>query len=297
MADKINVSVLKSNQIRKLADGMIAPAKEDVQEELAIDHAAEPIKNLHDINRISKYLIDHYRFRDNMLFIVGINFGLRVSDLRVLRFSNLINDNLTFKDTFPVFEKKTRNTRKKKKNRYITVNNAVVDAVTLFLEHTDGVCLSDYMFKATSNRGKNLGKPLAIQSINRILVELANELGLNIKMSSHSLRKTFCYHQMVMSNNDPRKLLLLQKMLGHSTPSQTLDYIGITGEEIEEAYKKLNLGSLTENYLVDSMIMEYGSQDDEPEPMPAEEKPQEYVINFPQATKQTTEQPSAVTYS
>lgn len=297
MADKINVSVLKSNQIRKLADGMIAPAKEDVQEELAIDHAAEPIKNLHDINRISKYLIDHYRFRDNMLFIVGINFGLRVSDLRVLRFSNLINDNLTFKDTFPVFEKKTRNTRKKKKNRYITVNNAVVDAVTLFLEHTDGVCLSDYMFKATSNRGKNLGKPLAIQSINRILVELANELGLNIKMSSHSLRKTFCYHQMVMSNNDPRKLLLLQKMLGHSTPSQTLDYIGITGEEIEEAYKKLNLGSLTENYLVDSMIMEYGSQDDEPEPMPVEEKPQEYVINFPQATKQTTEQPSAVTYS
>lgn len=297
MADKINVSVLKSNQIRKLADGMIAPAKEDVQEELAIDHAAEPIKNLHDINRISKYLIDHYRFRDNMLFIVGINFGLRVSDLRVLRFSNLINDNLTFKDTFPVFEKKTRNTRKKKKNRYITVNNAVVDAVTLYLEHTDGVCLSDYMFKATSNRGKNLGKPLAIQSINRILVELANELGLNIKMSSHSLRKTFCYHQMVMSNNDPRKLLLLQKMLGHSTPSQTLDYIGITGEEIEEAYKKLNLGSLTENYLVDSMIMEYGSQDDEPEPMPVEEKPQEYVINFPQATKQTTEQPSAVTYS
>lgn len=297
MADKINVSVLKSNQIRKLADGMIAPAKEDVQEELAIDHAAEPIKNLHDINRISKFLIDHYRFRDNMLFIVGINFGLRVSDLRVLRFSNLINDNLTFKDTFPVFEKKTRNTRKKKKNRYITVNNAVVDAVTLFLEHTDGVCLSDYMFKATSNRGKNLGKPLAIQSINRILVELANELGLNIKMSSHSLRKTFCYHQMVMSNNDPRKLLLLQKMLGHSTPSQTLDYIGITGEEIEEAYKKLNLGSLTENYLVDSMIMEYGSQDEEQEPVPVEDKPQEYVINFPQAAKPTTEQPSAVTYS
>lgn len=297
MADKINVSVLKSNQTRKLADGMIAPAKENVQEELAIDHAAEPIKNLHDINRISKYLIDHYRFRDNMLFIVGINFGLRVSDLRVLRFSNLINDNLTFKDTFPVFEKKTRNTRKKKKNRYITVNNAVVDAVTLFLEHTDGVCLSDYMFKATSNRGKNLGKPLAIQSINRILVELANELGLNIKMSSHSLRKTFCYHQMVMSNNDPRKLLLLQKMLGHSTPSQTLDYIGITGEEIEEAYKKLNLGSLTENYLVDSMIMEYGSQDEEQEPVPVEDKPQEYVINFPQATKPTTEQPSAVTYS
>lgn len=289
-----NIKVLKENQVRKLADGMIAPAKENVQEELAVDHAAEPIKSLQDINRISKYLIDHWRFRDNMMFIVGINFGLRVSDLRVLRFSNLINDNLTFKDTFPVFEKKTRNTRKKKKNRYITINNAVVEAVTLFLEHTDGVCLSDYMFKATSNRGKNLGKPLAIQSINRILTELADELGLNIKMSSHSLRKTFCYHQMVMSNNDPRKLLLLQKMLGHSTPAQTLDYIGITGEEIEEAYRKLNLGSITENYLVDSAIMETGLVEDEPED--TEEKPQEYSIVFPQVATET-ERPKAVAYS
>ncbi len=291
----IDIRALKENRVRKLADGMISPAKENVDEELAIDHAAEPVKDLHDINRISKYLIDHGRYRDNMLFIVGINFGLRASDLRVLRFSNLINDNLTFKDTFPVFEKKTRNTRKRKKNRYITVNNAVVDAVTLFLEHTEGVSLSDYMFKATSNRGKNLGKPLTIQSINRILVGLANELDLNIKMSSHSLRKTFCYHQMVMSNNDSRKLLLLQKMLGHSTPAQTLDYIGITGEEIEEAYKKLNLGSLTENYLVDSMIMESGAQDDEMEI--TKDKPQEYAITFPQALQSNEQHAAVANYS
>ena len=75
-------------------------------------------------------------------------------------------------------------------------------------------------------------------------------------MSTHTLRKTFAYHQMVMSNNDPRKLLLLQKMMGHSTSAQTLDYIGITGEEIEEAYRKLNLGSATCNYLIDSDMVE-----------------------------------------
>ena len=37
----------------------------------------------------------------------------------------------------------------------------------------------------------------------------------------------------------------------------TLDYIGITCEEIEAAYKKLNLGSARHNYLVDSNIVEY----------------------------------------
>ena len=66
-----------------------------------------------------------------MLFIVGINFGLRVSDLIRLRFATLINEYLTFKTKFPILEIKTRNTRKVKKNRYITINDAVMDAVIL----------------------------------------------------------------------------------------------------------------------------------------------------------------------
>lgn len=251
----ISVSDLKRNY-RKLEYGIIAPAKEAVYCELAPEHTSEPIKSMDDIFRISKYLIEKERYRDNMLFIVGINFGLRVSDLRMLRFSNLINDNFMFKDSFAVFEKKTRNTRKRKKNRYISINHAVIEAVTLYLEHTEGVCLSDFMFRSESNRGKNKNEPLTIKSIDRILKDIAFDLDLNIKVSTYTLRKTFCYHQMVMSHNDTRKLLLLQKMLNHSSPAQTLDYIGITSEEIDEAYKKLNLGSENYSYLIDSSIDE-----------------------------------------
>lgn len=251
--DYINPRLLRANT-RKVAAGLIAPAKEYVEEEIVKDHAAEPIKSMLDIDRVSRFLINQGRYRDNMLFIVGINFGLRVSDLRVLRFANLINDNFTFKDKFAVFEKKTRNTRKRKKNRYITINDAVVEAVTLFLEKTDGVCLSDYMF--TSNMGKAEGNvPLTRGTIDRILKGIADDLGLNIHMSTHTLRKTFAYHMMLMAHNDPRQLLLLQKMLNHSTPAQTLDYIGITAEEIDEAYKELNLGS-TKNYLANASIIE-----------------------------------------
>ncbi len=255
IANLINTEELKRNS-RKLSLGLIAPAKEEAYCELAPEHSAEPIKSMDDIERISKYLVDNGRYRDNMLFIVGINFGLRVSDLRMLRFCNLINENLTFKDNFAVFEKKTRNTRKRKKNRYITINTAVVEAVILYLENTPGVSLSDYMFRCESNRGINSGEPLRNQSIDRILKGIAADLDLNIRMSTHTLRKTFCYHQMLMSHNDNRKLLLLQKMLGHASPAQTLDYIGITGEEIEEAYSKLNLGSIRHNYLINSDIGE-----------------------------------------
>lgn len=99
------MQALQRSKIRSAA-GLIAPATEETHCELAPEHAAEPIKSLDDIYAISEFLISQKRYRDNMLFIVGINFGLRVSDLRMLRFSNLINDNFTFRDNFPVYEKK-----------------------------------------------------------------------------------------------------------------------------------------------------------------------------------------------
>lgn len=255
--DTINLSRIRNDRDRRLASGLIAPAVETVDDELAAEHAAEPIKSLDDISRIAEYLLKQKRYRDYLLFIVGINFGLRVSDLRSLRFSNLINDNFVFRDRFPIFEKKTRNTRKKKKNRYITINNAVIDAVTCYLEHTPGVCLSDFLFRSESNNGSNQNQPLTNRSIDRILKGIAADCGLSMRISTHTLRKTFCYHQMLMSHNDPRKLLLLQKMLNHSSAAQTLDYIGITAEEFDEAYRNLNLGSAYQNYMISSTIVEY----------------------------------------
>lgn len=237
----INVRTVE-NSIRKVNSDYLKPAQEEVQIDIAGEHTSEPIKNIEDINRISAYLITNNRYRDNMLFIVGINFGLRVSDLVKLRFAHLIDENNNFRRTFPILEKKTRNTRKNRKNRYITINDAVMDAVVLYLQHNPSN-LDDYMFKSESNHGCNSGKPLDRKSVDRILKGIAEDLNINAKIATHSLRKTFGYHQMVMSGNDPRKLLLLQKMFGHSTSAQTLDYIGITGEEIEEAYLNLNLGS------------------------------------------------------
>lgn len=254
-SDLINISTVQQS-CRKLKAGLIAPATEEVHCELAKEHSAEPIKSMDDIIRISQFLIEKKRFRDNMLFIVGINFGLRVSDLRTLRFSHLINDDCTFRDRFPILEKKTKNTRKHQRNRYISINTAVVEAVTLYLENTPGVHLSDYMFRSASNNGCNENKPISKQAVDAVLKGVAKDLGLGNRMATHSLRKTFAYHQMVMSGNDPRKLLLLQKMFGHSTAAQTLDYIGITSEEIDEAYRMLNLGSVQHNYLVGSDISE-----------------------------------------
>lgn len=251
----IDTATVKQSR-RVLRDGLIAPAVENTSYQIAGEHTSDPIKSIDDIYSISDWFISHGRYRDNMLFIVGINFGLRVSDLLTLRFSHLIDDQFRFKTTFPILEKKTKNTRKVQKNRYITINDAVVDAVLLYLEHTPGVKLSDYMFRGESNRCGGSNKPMHRNSVERILKEVGTALGIEAHIATHTLRKTFAYHQMLISNNDPRKLLLLQRMFGHSTSAQTLDYIGITGEEIEAAYMELNLGARHKPYLVDSTIGE-----------------------------------------
>lgn len=254
----IDMRKLNSNVV-KLQAGLIAPACEDVQSVTVTEHSAQPIKDMETIFRISDYLTANHRWRDNMLFIVGINFGLRVSDLLMLRFCDLITPEFLFKDTFAVFEKKTRNTRSKKKNRYITVNKAAIDAVTLYLQNTPGIKLSDYLFRSEASNNQDQNVPLTRQAVDKILKGIARDLDLNIRFSTHSLRKTFGYFQMAMGGNDPRRLLLLQKMFGHSTSAQTLDYIGITEDEIRDAYLDLNLGSQDRRYLIDSRIGEYES--------------------------------------
>lgn len=241
---RIDLGKLKAGRcVRKLSDeAEILPATESSDLPVTPEHAAEPIKNLEDIHRVCCYLRQQERYRDHMLFVVGINFGLRVSDLLALRFCDLLNEDSTFKGSFKILEKKTSNTRKHKRNRYIAINDAVMDAVELFLRNTEGVRLSDYLFRSESNRGGNVNRPITRNSVDRILKGIAADCHLNIHMSTHTLRKTFAYHQMVMSNNDPRKLLLLQKMFGHSSTMETMSYIGITEEEITAAYRDLNLG-------------------------------------------------------
>jgi len=231
-----------SRQRRQLEPGLIGEAKEEVPMDVVIEHDSEPIKSLETIKEISDYLVAKKRYRDNMLWIVGINFGLRISDLLQLRFCNLIDEHFCFRQTFPILEKKTRNTRKVARNRYITINDAVIDAVTLYLKYNH--CkLDDYMFRSESNRGITENVPLHRNSVYNMLQGIKRDLHIEARMATHTMRKTFGYHQMVMSGNDPRKLMLLQKIFGHSSPTITLDYIGITEEEIAEAYLNLNLGS------------------------------------------------------
>ncbi len=222
--------IIDTNKLKKVNQSRIGAHEFFSPQEIncapSPEHSAEAIKSTNDIIRISEYLISNKRYRDNMLFIAGINFGLRVNNLRMLRFSDLINENMTFKESL---------------NSYVKINNAVTDAVILYLENTPGVSLNDYMFKGESNRC-NKNEPLVSNSIDRILKGIAKDLDLNIKVSTDTLRKTYCYHVMVQYYGDSKRMQSLLKLLNHKSILQTLYYIGVTSQEIIDAHNDLSGG-------------------------------------------------------
>lgn len=203
--------------------------------------AAEPIKSLEDIQYISQYLIQNGRYRDNLLFVAGINFGLRCGDLLQLKVGHLLTeDGTAYRDKIVIREQKT------KKIREAYLNDAICDAADLYFGAAGTVDLNDYLFKSQCNRVKSKGAPMTVRSVERLLKTIINEeCGLDVHASTHTLRKTFSYHILMNAPDRTRAVEFLMKILGHSSPSVTLAYAGITKDEIEQSYKNLNLAKDT----------------------------------------------------
>ncbi len=199
------------------------------------EHDAEPIKKIEDILAISKYYIDSKKYRDNLLFITGINTGLRQSDLRRLRLCDVMNKDMTEKTDIAVGELKTN------KVRHIAINDAIKKALRLYLENVD-VGLGDFLFRSNSNNGSNINKPIERYSIQRILQSAVKHVGLGIRCGTHTMRKTFGYQFMKQNERNPRALHFLMDLFNHSSEAITLRYIGINKEEKQQAYLSLNLG-------------------------------------------------------
>ena len=210
---------------------------DDASQDIA-KHSAEPIKSVEDIIKVQEYFIKNKKYRDNLLFTLGINVGLRCGDLVQVKVGHLLTeDGSSYRDSFTIREGKTN------KVRTCYLNDAVYDAADLYFANAGEVSLNDFLFKSASTRDKDIDQPLSVVSVERILKAAINdECQLSVRASTHCLRKTFAYHVIMTAQDRSRAIEFLQKILGHSSQSITLRYAGITDDEIRETYKGLCLG-------------------------------------------------------
>ena len=164
----------------------------------------DPIRELGDIKSIKKLLSDNPR--DLCLFTLGINTNLRAGDLLSITAGQV--KNLKPMDEIEVREKKTG------KIRRISLNKACVTSIKNLLASRTYVD-DEPLF--VGQRGR-----LTVPSVNRMVKSWCKAINLQGNFGSHTLRKTWGYHQRVTFGKGLPELMVC---FNHSTQRQTLDYL------------------------------------------------------------------------
>src|SRR5210317_1791869 len=93
----------------------------------------EPIRDRKKIAQIKNLLRGQRRNRDLLLFVVGINTALRISDLLQLRVSHFFDDRQRIRKRFWIREKK------RGKRQEIVINESIREALSEYIKAYPGI--------------------------------------------------------------------------------------------------------------------------------------------------------------
>ena len=185
-------------------------------------NVVQPIRDKNKLEEMKEELKKNGT-RDYLLFLLGINTGLRISDIVKLQVKDVKDPSGAMKEYVTIIEKKTNKLKK------FPICNGLLAELT---KYTNNMEQEQYLFQ--SQKGTN--KPITTVQAYRILNKAGANIGLE-EIGTHTMRKTFGYHH-YQQNKD---VAILQEIFNHSAPSITLRYIGINQDNIDMAYKNFSL--------------------------------------------------------
>ena len=181
----------------------------------------EPIRRIRDVKAIAKLLSDNKR--DRLLFLIGVNNGLRVGDLLKLQVKDVAH--LKVGDTLAIKESKTG------KNNILVVNKTVYKALREYLTEAGepqghlGQRPNGYLFASK----KMKDQPLKVNSVNKLVKGWCRAINLQGNYGAHTLRKTWGYLQRTRHGVG---FEVIAKRYNHSNPAVTMRYLGIEDKEV-----------------------------------------------------------------
>lgn len=179
----------------------------------------QPLRTNDDIEDM-KVILRHMKMgaRNQLLFLVGINTGLRCSDIVALKVETVKQDNPLIRE------------QKTGKWRQISLV-ALRPYITNYLEQT-GLTDNDWLFPSRVGNGH-----LTRNGVYRFLNVAAEQLGRH-DIGTHTMRKTYGYW-FYKKYGDVRSLMV---DFGHASQEITLHYIGITQDEVLQKKQQLLIG-------------------------------------------------------
>jgi integrase len=182
----------------------------------------QPIRDKRKLEAIKQHLRNQSE-RDYILFMVGINTGLRISDILPLQVGKVKGSHLD------IIEKKTH------KRKLIKINKSLRKVLDAYVA---GKPDYEYLFKGRSKKHLNglRDEPIDCSMAYKILSKAARDFGIR-EIGTHSLRKTFGYHFYLKT----RDIALLMDLFNHSEQNVTLRYIGIKQDTLDDALDAFEL--------------------------------------------------------
>ncbi|MEK9200333.1 site-specific integrase [Ureibacillus sp. FSL E2-3493] len=177
----------------------------------------QPLRTAQEIGDMRWALERYASSRDLFLFNLGINTGLRVSDLVPLKVKDVKE-----KVHLVITEQKNGKTKR------FMLPKATREMIEDYIR---GMQEEDYLFSSRKGNG-----PISTTQAYRSLQKAADVLGRD-DIGTHTMRKTFGYHH-YKRNKD---VATLQHIFNHSAPSITLKYIGITDDEIDATMEDFSI--------------------------------------------------------
>ena len=177
-----------------------------------------------------------FEHRNRGLFMLGVSTGGRISELLSLTIGDVYQNGRAVTDL--LFDKSI--VKGGEISRAVPVNSdgrrAISDLIAWHEEKYNTIAPSRPLFPS---RNKNGSVAMNRQTAHEMLKKAFTAAGLNGKLATHSLRKSFAQRVYEESSD----IYLVQELLGHRNVSTTQKYIGVNYATARETVEAMALGS------------------------------------------------------
>jgi integrase len=166
-----------------------------------------------------------------LLFVVGINTALRISDLLELQVGYFLDDHQHIKPRFWIKE------QKRGKRQEVVVNASIREALEEYFAAYPEIIGDQNNFIFFNTKVNGFMKPIGRGQAWKIITTICQQVGLRGIFGTHSLRKTWGYYARMQGED----LALIMHKLNHESITYTKRYLGITDDELQAVSQRLNL--------------------------------------------------------
>ena len=192
-----------------------------------------PLDNA-EIRKVSEAFSGTFAIRNRSLFMLGVSVGGRISELLALKVKDVWQNGKPVKDL--LFDLNI--VKGGEVSRAVPVNTDGRDAIEALIAWHD----EQYMNINTtrplfpSRKGKGM-KPMTRIAAHEVLKPAFEAAGLNGKLGTHSLRKSYAQRLYEQTND----IYAVQEMLGHKSVVTTQRYLGVNYASVRDASEAMSI--------------------------------------------------------